>query len=92
MSEVDKIVFSVAPSLILINVVIGIYIYKAIKDPENYKIDEPLKQQIPIGLREQNMNKRWEEKQKNKNKLTSSKDKIKSEWNINKLTKNKSNS
>jgi hypothetical protein len=33
LSEIDKIVFAVAPSLVLINVVIGVYIYKTIKDP-----------------------------------------------------------
>lgn len=32
-SEMDKVVISVGPSLFLINVIIGVYVYKVIKDP-----------------------------------------------------------
>ena len=42
-SELMKIVLVVGPALVFINIVIGIYIYKAIKDPENYKVDPPIK-------------------------------------------------
>lgn len=35
-SELDKIIFAVGPALLLINIVIGIYIRKVIKDPQNY--------------------------------------------------------
>lgn len=42
----------------LINVFIGVYIYKVIKDPENYTKEEPLKHVIPVGFKEQNMDRR----------------------------------
>lgn len=34
--------YTVIPALVVINLVIGVYIYKAVKDPENYKKDPPL--------------------------------------------------
>ncbi len=61
-SELNKIVISIGPSLLLINVVIGIYIYKVIKDPENYTKDLPLKPVIPVGFKEQNMDRRMNAK------------------------------
>jgi hypothetical protein len=48
--------------LFLINIVIGVYIYKVIKDPENYKVDPPFKPMIPVGFKEQNMNRRMNAK------------------------------
>ncbi len=32
-SELFKVIFSVVPSVLFINIVIGVYIYKAFKDP-----------------------------------------------------------
>ena len=32
----------VVPAVIWMNIVIGIYIYKVVKDPENYKKDPPI--------------------------------------------------
>ena len=61
-SELDKIVVSVGPTLFFINIVIGVYIYRVIKDPENYKADEPLKPVIPVGFKEESMNKRMKMK------------------------------
>lgn len=43
MSEVMKIVWVVGPALIWMNAIIAYYIYQAIKDPENYKVDPPIK-------------------------------------------------
>ena len=40
-SELEKTAYTVVPSVVFINIVMGIYIYKAIKDPENYKKDPP---------------------------------------------------
>lgn len=62
----NKIVISIGPSLFLINIVIGVYVYKVIKDPENYKVDPPLKPVIPVGLKELNMNRRWNAKKEAK--------------------------
>lgn len=42
MSETMKTVYTVVPAVIFINIVMGIYVYKVIKDPENYKKDPPL--------------------------------------------------
>lgn len=61
-SELEKILVSVGPSLLIINIVIGVYIYKAIKDPENYKKDPNIKPVIPVGFKEQNMNRRMNAK------------------------------
>jgi hypothetical protein len=61
-SELDKIVVSVGPTLFFINIVIGVYIYRVVKDPENYKADEPLKPVIPVGFKEESMNKRMKMK------------------------------
>lgn len=32
-SELEKVAYTVIPALVLINIVIGVYIYRAIKDP-----------------------------------------------------------
>jgi len=42
----------------VINVVIGVYVYKAIKDPENYKKDPEGRTVVPVGFKEQNMDRR----------------------------------
>ena len=42
-TEMERTVYTVVPSLVWMNIVIGIYIYKVIKDPENYKKDPPLR-------------------------------------------------
>lgn len=42
LSELEKTAYTVVPSLVLINIVIGVYIYRVIKDPENYKRDPPV--------------------------------------------------
>jgi hypothetical protein len=42
MSELEKVAYTVVPTVIYMNIVIGIYIYKVLKDPENYKKDPPL--------------------------------------------------
>ena len=47
-SELNKVIIAIGPALLFINIVIGVYIYKAIKDPENYKADEPIK--ITAGM------------------------------------------
>lgn len=41
-TEMERTVYTVVPSLVWMNLIIGIYIYKVIKDPENYKKDPPL--------------------------------------------------
>ena len=41
LSEVEKTAYSVVPSVVFINVVIGVYIYRVVTDPENYKKDPP---------------------------------------------------
>jgi len=33
LSELDKVMIAVGPSLLFINILIGIYIYKVVKDP-----------------------------------------------------------
>ena len=43
LGETMKIVYVVAPAVIFMNIVMGVYIYKAVKDPENYKVDPPIK-------------------------------------------------
>lgn len=42
LSELEKVAYPVVPIVIYMNIVIGIYVYKVIKDPENYKKDPPL--------------------------------------------------
>lgn len=42
MSELEKVAYSVVPMIIYMNIVIGIYIYRVLNDPENYKKDPPL--------------------------------------------------
>ncbi len=42
MSELEKVAYSVVPMIIYMNTVIGIYIYRVLNDPENYKKDPPL--------------------------------------------------
>jgi hypothetical protein len=42
LSELEKVAYSVVPTIIFMNIVIGVYIYKVVKDPENYKKDPPL--------------------------------------------------
>lgn len=42
---------AVGPSLLFINIVIGIYIYKVIKDPQNYKSDNQQSIKIPVGFK-----------------------------------------
>ena len=37
MSELEKVAYSVVPMIIYMNTVIGIYIYRVLNDPENYK-------------------------------------------------------
>ena len=69
-SELNKIIVSVGPSLFLINIFIAVYIYKVIKDPENYTKDEPLKHVIPVGFKEQNMNRRINAKKQIQNDST----------------------
>lgn len=41
-SELMKVVISVAPALFFINIVACTYAIRAMKDPENYKKDPPL--------------------------------------------------
>lgn len=41
-SELMKVVISVTPALIFINIVACTYAVRAMKDPENYKKDPPL--------------------------------------------------
>lgn len=41
-SELMKVVIAVGPAVVFINIVMGIYTYKAIKDPLNYQKDEGL--------------------------------------------------
>lgn len=43
MSELKKVLIAVGPAVLFINIVMITYAYKAIKDPENYKVDPPLK-------------------------------------------------
>ena len=43
LGETMKIVIAVGPALVFMNLMIGIYIYKAIHDPENYTVDPPMK-------------------------------------------------
>jgi hypothetical protein len=42
LSELEKVAYPVIPVVIYMNIVIGVYVYKVIKDPENYKKDPPL--------------------------------------------------
>ena len=42
LSELEKVAYSVIPGVLFMNVVIGVYIYRVVKDPENYKKDPPL--------------------------------------------------
>ena len=41
-SNLEKVAYPVVPVVIYMNIVIGVYIYKVLKDPENYKKDPPL--------------------------------------------------
>ena len=43
LTELMKVGIVIGPTIIYMNIVIGIYIYRAIKDPENYKVDPPIK-------------------------------------------------
>lgn len=43
MSELKKVFIAVGPAVLFINVVMITYACRAIKDPENYKVDPPLK-------------------------------------------------
>lgn len=42
LSALEKVAYPVVPVIIYMNIVIGVYVYKVIKDPENYKKDPPL--------------------------------------------------
>jgi len=42
-SELGKVFIAVGPAVVLINIVICTYAFKAMKDPENYEVDPPLK-------------------------------------------------
>lgn len=46
-SELNKVIIAIAPSVVFINVVMGVYVYRAIKDPENYQRDEPVRMVRP---------------------------------------------
>lgn len=43
MSELKKVLIAVGPAVLFINVVMITYACRAMKDPENYKVDPPLK-------------------------------------------------
>lgn len=40
-----KVVIAVGPAVVFINIVMGIYVYKAMKDPLNYEVDEASKKE-----------------------------------------------
>ena len=43
LSELMKVAVVVGPTVLYMNVVMGIYVYKAIRDPENYRVDPPVR-------------------------------------------------
>ena len=42
MSNFEKVAYTVGPVVAYMNIAMGVYIYKVVKDPENYKKDPPL--------------------------------------------------
>jgi len=42
MSDLEKTAYMVVPAVVWMNVTMGFYVYRVIKDPENYKKDPPI--------------------------------------------------
>lgn len=48
MSELTKVLIAVVPAVVWINGVMGYYVWRAIRDPENYRVDPPLKIKLKV--------------------------------------------